>query len=125
VLYTTHYMEEADRVCDRVGIIDRGRLIAEGTRRELVSRLGEKDRIDLVASGNLAALAAVCRTVPGVDAAATADGRVHIVAEDGRRALPAVLEAAERAGVEVNSVEVAEADLEAVFMHLTGTALRE
>jgi ABC-2 type transport system ATP-binding protein len=125
VLYTTHYMEEAERVCDRVGIIDRGRLIAEGTRRELVARLGEKDRIDLVASGDLAVLAGACRAVPGVEAAATADGRVHLVAEDGRRALPAVLEAAERAGVEVNSVEVVEADLEAVFMHLTGTALRE
>ena len=125
VLYTTHYMEEAERVCDRVGIIDRGRLIAEGTRRELVSRLGEKDRIDLVASGDLSALAAACRSVPGVDGAAPADGRVRLVADDGRRALPAVLEAAERAGVAVNSVEVVEADLEAVFMHLTGTALRE
>jgi ABC-2 type transport system ATP-binding protein len=125
VLYTTHYMEEAERVCDRVGIIDHGRLIAEGTRRELVSRLGEKDRIDLVASGDVALLVEACRRVPGVEAAATADGRVHLVAADGRRALPAVLEAAERAGVEVNSVEVVEADLEAVFMHLTGTALRE
>jgi ABC-2 type transport system ATP-binding protein len=125
VVYTTHYMEEAERVCDRVGIIDRGRLIAEGTRRELVARLGERDRIDLVASGDLATLAAACRSVPGVEAAVAADGRVHLVAEDGRRALPALLEAAERAGVEVNSVEVAEADLEAVFMHLTGTALRE
>jgi ABC-2 type transport system ATP-binding protein len=125
VVYTTHYMEEAERVCDRVGIIDRGRLIAEGTRRELVARLGEKDRIDLVASGDLGALAEACRRVPGVEAAATADGRVHLVTDDGRRALPAVLDAAEHAGVEVNSVEVVEADLEAVFMHLTGTALRE
>ena len=51
VLYTTHYrLEEAERVCDRVGIIDQGHLIAEGTRRELVARLGEQDRIDLVRS---------------------------------------------------------------------------
>ena len=125
VLYTTHYMEEAERVCDRVGIIDHGRLIAEGTRRELVAKLGEKDRIDLVAAGDLEQLAAACRTVAGIEAAVTADGRVHLVAEDGRSVLPPVLEAAERAGVQVNSVEVVEADLEAVFMHLTGTALRE
>jgi len=125
VLYTTHYMEEAERVCDRVGIIDHGRLIAEGTRRELVAQLGEKDRIDLVAAGDLEQLAAVCRTVPGIEAALTADGRVRLVAEDGRSVLPPVLEAAEHAGVQVNSVEVVEADLEAVFMHLTGTALRE
>ena len=125
VLYTTHYMEEAERVCDRVGIIDHGRLIAEGTRRELVARLGERDRIDLSASGDLEQLAAACRAVPGVVGAATADDCVHLIADDGRRVLPAVLEAANRAGVSVNSVEVKEADLEAVFLHLTGTALRE
>jgi ABC-2 type transport system ATP-binding protein len=125
VLYTTHYMEEAERVCDRVGIIDRGRLIAEGTRRELVARLGERDRIDLGASGDLQALADECRAVPGVIGAAAADDTVHLIADDGRHVLPAVLEGANRAGASVNSVEVKEADLEAVFLHLTGTALRE
>ena len=125
VVYTTHYMEEADRVCDRVGIIDQGHLIAEGTKRELVSRLGEKDRIDLVASGDLQALVTASRGVSGVETAAAADDRVHVVAADGRSVLPALVEAAEHAGVTLNSVEVAEADLEAVFLHLTGTALRE
>jgi ABC-2 type transport system ATP-binding protein len=125
VLYTTHYMEEAERVCDRVGIVDRGRLMAEGTRRELVARLGERDRIDLSALGDLDALAAECRSVAGVVEAAAAADCVHIIAEDGRRVLPAVIEAANHAGVSVNSVEVKEADLEAVFLHLTGTALRE
>ncbi|HET6966141.1 MAG TPA: ABC transporter ATP-binding protein [Acidimicrobiales bacterium] len=125
VLYTTHYMEEAERVCDRVGIIDHGRLVAEGTKRELVSRLGEKDRIDLVASGDLQELAAAVRLVGGVENAAAADGRVHVVAADGRSVLPALVEAAERSGATVNAVEVSEADLESVFLHLTGTALRE
>ncbi|HUY23229.1 MAG TPA: ABC transporter ATP-binding protein [Acidimicrobiales bacterium] len=125
VLYTTHYMEEAERVCDRVGIIDRGRLAAEGTRRELVAQLGERDRIELGATGDLERLAAACRAVPGVDEAATADHAVHLLATEGRRVLPAVLEAAEHAGSTVNSVDVVEPDLEAVFLHLTGTALRE
>jgi len=125
VLYTTHYMEEAERICDRVGIIDNGRLIAEGTRRELVARLGERDRIDLTAAGDLNRLAEACRAVAGVETAAASDDQVHLVTDDGRRVLPGVLEAAERAGVQVTSVEVVEADLEAVFMHLTGTALRE
>jgi ABC-2 type transport system ATP-binding protein len=53
VLYTTDYMEEAERLCDRVGIIDQGRLIAEGTRRELVAKLGQRDRIELAAAGDL------------------------------------------------------------------------
>jgi ABC-2 type transport system ATP-binding protein len=125
VLYTTHYMEEAERVCDRVGIVDHGRLVAEGTRRELVAQLGEKDRIELAATGDLKRLAEACRALPGVEGAAVADGQVSLVATDGRRVLPAILEAAEGAGASVSSVQVAEADLEAVFLHLTGTALRE
>jgi ABC-2 type transport system ATP-binding protein len=125
VVYTTHYMEEAERVCDRVGIIDHGHLIAEGTRRELVAQLGEQDRIELSASGDLEALAAACRAVDGVSSAATADNAVHLVVTGGRHLLPAILEAAEGAGVEITGVDVVEPDLEAVFLHLTGTALRE
>jgi ABC-2 type transport system ATP-binding protein len=118
-------MEEAERVCDRVGIIDRGRLVAEGTRRELVDRLGEQDRVELAASGDLAMFATTCRALPGVsESGATANG-VHLLAKNGRRVLPAVFDAAERTGVDVSSVDVIEPDLEAVFLHLTGTALRE
>src|SRR3990172_9880257 len=58
ILYTTHYMEEAERLCDRVGIIDEGLIRAEGTRRELIALVGEKDRIRMVATGDLAAAAA-------------------------------------------------------------------
>ncbi len=125
VLYTTHYMEEAERVCDRVGIVDHGRLIAESTRKELVERLEERDRIELGASGDLERLARACREIPGVENAATTDTSVQVVASDSRRMLPLLLEAAENAGVTVNTVDVVEPDLEAVFLHLTGTALRD
>jgi ABC-2 type transport system ATP-binding protein len=126
VLYTTHYMEEAERLCDRVGIIDQGRLIAEGTRRELVATIGERDRIELAASGDLVGLAAAARrTLDGVDEATVVPGGLHLVGRDGRRLLPRLLELAEQAGVEVTSVEVVEPDLEAVFLHLTGKALRD
>ncbi|MEI8406531.1 MULTISPECIES: ABC transporter ATP-binding protein [unclassified Kribbella] len=125
VLYTTHYMEEAERLCDRVGIIDHGRLVAEGTRRELVAQLGEHDRIMLAATGDLGALADRCRGIDGIDRADVKDGQVQLLARDGRRVLPTVLDAAERSGTAIRSVEVAEPDLEAVFLHLTGTALRE
>ena len=123
VLYTTHYMEEAERLCDRVGIIDQGRLVAEGTRRELVATVGERDRIELAATGDLAALAAAAASLDGVDEAGVVAGGVHLVARDGRRLLPRLLEAAEHAGAEVTSVELVEPDLEAVFLHLTGKAL--
>ena len=125
VLYTTHYMEEAERLCDRVGIIDHGRLVAEGTRRELVAELGERDRITLAAAGDLGVLAKRLRGLAGVDRADVKDGEVQLLAADGRRLLPGVLEAAERSGLSLRSVEVDEPDLEAVFLHLTGTALRE
>ena len=125
VLYTTHYMEEAERLCDRIGIIDHGRLIAEGTSRELVSQVGEKDRITLSANGSLAAFAEACREIDGIERADVGDSWVHLLASDGRRRLPEVLETAARTGTSVRSVEVEEPDLEAVFLHLTGTALRE
>ena len=125
VLYTTHYMEEAERLCDRVGIIDHGRLIAEGTTRELVSRLGEKDRITLSANGSLSTFAETCRLMEGIERVDVSDSSVHLLAQDGRRRLPLVLAAASQAGTSVRSVEVDEPDLEAVFLHLTGTALRE
>jgi ABC-2 type transport system ATP-binding protein len=125
VLYTTHYMEEAERLCDRVGIIDQGRLIAEGTRRELVAKVGQRDRIELAAAGDLVGLAAGGKRVLGVDEATVVAGGLHLVARDGRRLLPRLLELAEAAGVEVTSVEVVEPDLEAVFLHLTGKALRD
>jgi ABC-2 type transport system ATP-binding protein len=125
VLYTTHYMEEAERLCDRVGIIDRGRLVAEGTRRELVARLGDRDRITLAVTGQPDGLVTACRALPGVDHADVSDHEIHLVVREGRRLLPSVLDAAEHAGATVNSVEVDEPDLEAVFLHLTGTALRE
>ena len=65
ILYTTHYMEEAERLCDRVGIMDEGRIIAEGRRRELVALIGELDRVRLVASGDLPAAAAAAAGDPG------------------------------------------------------------
>ncbi|MFI7115360.1 ATP-binding cassette domain-containing protein [Amycolatopsis sp. NPDC049868] len=125
VLYTTHYMEEAERLCDRVGIIDHGRLIAEGTRRELIERLGEHDRIILSADSAPAGLAESLRAVPGVEKAGLAGNEAQLIVRDGRRMLPSVLNVVEKAGVAVRSVEVTEPDLEAVFLHLTGTALRD
>ncbi|WP_200886669.1 ABC transporter ATP-binding protein [Phaeacidiphilus oryzae] len=128
VLYTTHYIEEAERLCDRVGIIDHGRLIAEGTPRELVSLVTERDRVRLVATGDLEGYARACRELPEVEGAGTsgeAGGTVEAVVRDAHLLLPRLLDLARTHGVQVRSVEVAEPDLEAVFLQLTGTALRE
>lgn len=125
VLYTTHYMEEAERLCDRVGIIDQGKIIAEGTRRELVSRLGQSDRIQLAATGDLQQFAKAVKAKDGIDEATVTEQGVDLICREGRRLLPSILELAERSGVDVSSVEVFEPDLEAVFLHLTGKALRD
>jgi ABC-2 type transport system ATP-binding protein len=125
VLYTTHYMEEAERLCDRVGIIDHGRLIAEGTPRELVTMVGERDRIELAVAGDPGEFLAACRDLSGVETADAGRGTVQVIAADGPSLLPDLLELAGRTGIRVKNVDVTSPDLEAVFLHLTGTALRE
>ncbi|MDX8141396.1 ABC transporter ATP-binding protein [Lentzea sp. BCCO 10_0061] len=125
ILYTTHYMEEAERLCDRVGVIDSGRLIAEGTRRELVERLGERDRISLLLDGDVTHAASVLGSIRNVHGMATHGQGLELVVDDARETLPLVLSAISADGVVVRSVEVAEPNLETVFLHLTGKALRE
>ena len=125
VLYTTHYMEEAERLCDRVGIIDEGRIIAEGTRRELVAQVGQRDRVELAGKGPLAKLAGQAKRLKDVDDATVGDGTVQFLVRSGREILPKLLDMADKAKVAVSSVEVIEPDLEAVFLHLTGKALRD
>ena len=125
VLYTTHYMEEAERLCDRVAIMDAGKIIAEGTRRELVDQLGELDRVEIAGTGALAKLAKKISSLPDVQDASASEGAVHALVRGGRHVLPKLIELADGEGVGVSSVEVIEPDLEAVFLHLTGKALRD
>jgi ABC-2 type transport system ATP-binding protein len=125
VLYTTHYMEEAERLCDRVGIIDHGKLIAEGTRNELVSLVSEGDRVRLVATGNLAKAVVELAGHTWVRQASATEEGIDLVVDDARSNLPAILTTAAAADAAVRSVEVTEPDLETVFLHLTGRALRD
>jgi ABC-2 type transport system ATP-binding protein len=125
VLYTTHYMEEAERLCNRVGIIDGGHLVAEGTRRQLVAQVRGQDRVRLVAGGDIDALARACKRIDGVDDVVHREDGLELAVRDGRRVLAAVVGAAASANAELSSVEVVEPDLEAVFLALTGKELRD
>ena len=125
ILYTTHYMEEAERLCDRIGIIDEGRILAEGTRRELVDLVGQLDRVTLSATGDLPAATEALKRVERVQNATSGDGTIEITAEGARTLLPQLISSAAEAGATISSVEVVEPDLEAVFLHLTGKALRD
>ena len=125
VLYTTHYMEEAERLCDRVGIIDHGKIVAEGTRRELVELVGQHDRIKLRATGRLEAAAEAAGGVSGVLESAVRDDGLDIIAERAADSLADILAKVSSAGAVVSNVDVEEPNLEAVFLHLTGRALRD
>jgi ABC-2 type transport system ATP-binding protein len=125
ILYTTHYMEEAERLCDRVGIIDEGTLRAEGTRRELVSLVGEHDRLRVDADGDVEHAAKAVRDVEGVASAAVAGDGLDVLIRDARTHLAEVIRAVDDAGAAITGVEVHEPNLEAVFLHLTGKALRD
>ena len=125
VLYTTHYMEEAERLCDRVGIIDEGKIKAEGSRRELVAILGEHDHVSLEASGDLEQAARDVRGIDAVESATAREGGLDLIVSGASRRLPDILRAVGDGGAEVTGVEVVEPDLEAVFLKLTGKALRD
>ncbi|UCG41340.1 MAG: ABC transporter ATP-binding protein [Acidimicrobiia bacterium] len=124
VLYTTHYMEEAERLCDRVGIIDQGQLIAEGTRRQLVATVGQRDRVTLETGGHVDGLIDRLRALPDVDQASVSDAGVEIVLPDAAGRLAEIISVVAEHTV-VKGVAVHEPDLEAVFLHLTGKALRD
>lgn len=127
VLYTTHYMEEAQELAHRVGIIDHGELIALGTQTELTHQVGENDslilRIGETDDGE--ALSAAVRTLPGVLRASVADHAVTVIAPEAEEILAPVITKANEVGVKIRAVEIQEPNLEAVFLHLTGRALRD
>lgn len=138
VLYTTHYMEEAQELSDRVGIIDHGEIIALGTQEELTRQVGEEDRLVfslgdqplpqsiLEAVEDMTSVHRVVQNLPseGAEEAGRAV-QLTIFAEDGRIVMPQVIRVLNDASVEITAVEVREPDLEALFLHLTGRALRD
>jgi ABC-2 type transport system ATP-binding protein len=125
VLYTTHYMEEAERLCDRIGIIDHGRIVAEGTRRELVELVGEHDRVKLKATGDLSHARSALDDLPYITEVDAEDDGLGLIVESASTVLAEILATVAAAGVSVTSVDVDEPNLEAVFLHLTGRAFRD
>lgn len=127
VLYTTHYMEEAQEISDRVGIIDHGDLIALGTQVELTHQVGENDTLILHIgeSEGAEALAEAVKTLPSVLKADVGDHTVTVIAPEAEDILAPVVTKANEIGVKIRSVDIQEPNLEAVFLHLTGRALRD
>jgi ABC-2 type transport system ATP-binding protein len=136
VLYTTHLMEESQEISDRVGIIDHGEIIALGTVGELTQQVGEEDRLVFQIAASTVDAAFIKQLETGVETVTrvlheivsdrdTPALQLTVFAKRGRKAMPDVISLANAAGLDVMSVEVKEPDLEAVFLNLTGRALRD
>jgi ABC-2 type transport system ATP-binding protein len=125
VLLTSHYMDEVARVCDRVGIIDNGRMVAEGTVEELIASLGGGDRVRLGTAEGGAAVAAALSGVDGAQVVHADASSVELLVDDAGRRLPALFDAARAAGRDIESVDVRRPNLEDVFLARTGRALRD
>jgi ABC-2 type transport system ATP-binding protein len=127
VLYTTHYMEEAEELSDRVGIIDHGKLIALGTQQELTKIVGEHDtlRLHIGEEGDAEKLARALSGIPGVMKCSAADHQVVLVAPEAEAVLAPAITHANEAGIRIHSVDIQEPNLETVFLQLTGRALRD
>lgn len=126
ILYTTHYMEEAQELSHRIGIMDQGKLIALGTQAELVKTVGERTRIDLAVDKGSRDLAAKWRQLPGVSSVSEPDdGRLWLLVEDANTLMPLLFEGARTSGARITEINLSEPNLEMVFLHLTGHALRD
>ncbi len=126
ILYTTHYMEEAAEISDRVGIMDHGELIALGTHQELVQLVGHQEllRLHFPEDVNLDSLASSLRTLPGVLSVASSQEQLVLAAPDAASILPGVVSVLQNMQISLKAIEIEEPSLEAVFLHLTGRGLR-
>jgi ABC-2 type transport system ATP-binding protein len=126
ILLTTHYMEEADQLCDRVAIMDHGRILALDTPAGLKRTVGAESIVTVRASGDGAALAELLsREIGEATSTRVIDGGVELMVQGAQHLVPRVVNAAEGGGFEVADLSVAEPSLETVFINLTGKALRE
>jgi len=125
ILLTTHYMEEAERLCDRVAIVDHGRVIALGTPRELIASLRAEHVLEFAVAQGTPLEAEALGAVEGVLAAAGADGGYRLQVAELHRAMPALLGELHRRGAQLTELRTHSPTLEDVFVALTGRRLRD
>lgn len=127
VLYTTHYMEEAEELSNRVGIIDHGELIAIGTQKELTQQVGETETLILHIAENEdpEALVKAFKDIHGVLEANAMNHEISVITPSAADVMAPVVTKANERGIKIHSIDIREPNLEAVFLHLTGRALRD
>jgi ABC-2 type transport system ATP-binding protein len=126
ILLTTHYMEEADRLCERVAIMDHGKILALDTPAALKQSIGADTVVTVKATGDTDRLAeALARDVDGVTRTRIVDGGLQLHVQGNDRLVPRIVAAAERGGFDLIDLSISEPSLETVFINLTGKELRE
>jgi len=126
ILLTTHYMEEADRLCQRVAIMDHGRILALDTPAALKQSIGADTIVTVKTTGDAARLAELlAKDVEGVARTRVAEDKLELHMQGADRLVPRIVLAAEREGFDLVDVSIAEPTLETVFISLTGKELRD
>ena len=125
ILLTTHYMDEAERLCDRVAIVDHGRTIALGTPRELIAQLRAEHVLEFALAGEQVVDPMALRNIEGVCAADRRDGTYRLQVDQLHRAMPALLNDLRYQGAQLAELRTHSATLEDVFVSLTGRNLRD
>src|SRR3954447_7672288 len=125
VLLTTHYMDEAERLCDRLAIVDHGQIIAEGSPEDLITRLGGHHVVEFAVSGSDGAALPAWRALPSVESVREDDGLIALNVKQPHLTIPALLDALDKQGGQLQHLTTRQASLEDVFVNLTGRHLRE
>jgi len=125
VLYTTHYMEEAQELSDRIAIMDHGKIIANDSHENLIRLVGQKTRISLAINAEPKTMVEAWNNCKGVSTLVVEESKLNLLVDDSNVVLPQLFEAAAAKNIRITSVEIQEPNLETVFLHLTGRALRD
>ena len=125
VLLTTHYMDEAERLCNRLAIVDHGQIIAEGSPEDLINRLGGHHVVEFAVNNSHESDLEKWKTLPGVEAARHDDGVICLTVKEPHHTIPALLEAVGKNDTKLEQLTTRQASLEDVFVKLTGRHLRE